>query len=88
MSAKSVKSLSDFLSGPVARRISLPGRVVIRRGELTLSELGVATAEGSVQVNSKPICELVVGGQVVASGEINERDGEYYFVAQKETHDE
>ena len=87
MGAKRAGTVDAFLDGPVARRIAFPGRVVIRRGQMTLAEFrGMATA-GEVTVSGSPLCELEIGGEVIARGRIEEEDGEYYFVAQEESNE-
>jgi hypothetical protein len=84
MSAKANSKLDTFLDGPVAGQIAFPGRVVIRRGVMTLADYGSMAAEGFITVLAKPVCELELGGEVIARGEIEERDGEYFFRAREE----
>ena len=81
--------VESFLQGPVARAIRLPGKVVLRRSETTLDRYRRGVAEGSIQLDGPEVCELVVGGVVIASGVVvQDDDGEYYFKVRKEEIDE
>ena len=85
MSAKAANKVEAFLGGPIASRIEFPGRVIIRRGEMNLAGFRGMVARGEVSVAGRPLCELEVGGQVIAKGRIEEHDGDYYFVAREES---
>ena len=85
MSAKATNKVEAFLGGPIARRTEFPGRVIIRRGEMTLAGFRGMAARGEVAVSGEPLCELELGGQVIAKGRIEEHDGDYYFVAREES---
>ena len=87
MGARTDKAgLTDFLQGAVARQISLEAEVVVRRQRLTVDQLRAALDRGDLQLESDSLCQLEVGGQVLAVGQIEQHeDGEYYFVADKES---
>jgi hypothetical protein len=87
MSAKAANKVDQFLAGPIAGRIAFPGRVVIRRGEMNLAGFRGMAAQGEVTIEGKPLCELELGGQIIATGKIEEKDGDYYFVAQEESNE-
>jgi hypothetical protein len=87
MSAKAGNGVDSFLAGPVAGRIEFPGRVVIRRGQMNLAGFSGMVAHGEITVPGKPVCELELGGQVIARGRIEEDGGEYFFVAQEESNE-
>jgi hypothetical protein len=85
MSARSTGKVEAFLHGPLARRIEIPGRVIIRRGEMNLVTFRGMAGGGEIALSGKPLCELELGGQIIATGKIEEEDGEFYFVAQEES---
>ena len=41
--------------------------------------MGAAIASGMVEIDAKPVCELVVGGELVARGEIITENGARAF---------
>ena len=74
-----------FMNGPVGQGIRLPGSVVVRRGTMSLAQYREAAASGALTLEAPAICDLELGGQVIASGTIvSGDDGEMYFVATKE----
>lgn len=82
-SREEVDTVERFLAGPVAGQIRLPGRVVVRRTKLSLEEFESAD-RGTVEFDAPPVCELEVGGVVVATGTIRDEGGERWFVATEE----
>ena len=72
------KFLSD---SPLAEKIKLPATVVVHR--TSLCPLDVKSIRGSGVYGPIPekeeICELHMGGQLIARGRIVKRRGEYYF---------
>ena len=87
MSAKSTDKVEAFLKGPLAGRIEIPGRVIIRRGEMNLAAFRGMASRGEVTMPGEPLCELELGGQVIATGRIEEHDGGFYFVAQEDSNE-
>jgi hypothetical protein len=67
---------------PLARRTTLSARLVLRRGHLTPRQLLALRERGEYRLD-RPVAwaELEVGGQVLAEGEIIEREGKRYFRA-------
>ena len=65
----------------IAKRVKLPGRVIIQRTRLSPRELAVLRDRNSYGPITKreEICELEVGDQLLARGKIVRRHGEYYF---------
>jgi len=73
-----------FLSESViARRATVPAKVVFRRTRMTPGEIGTALDSGELTLVGQPVCELVAGGTVIAEGQIVERDGRHYFEARE-----
>lgn len=64
----------------VARRTRLPARLVLRREHLTPRQVLALQERGEYRMDG-PVAwaELEVGGQVLADGEIVEREGKHYF---------
>lgn len=78
--------ITEFLStSPIAKRAQVAARVVFRRTKMSPRELQEGFAAGTMDLGGDPICELVAGGQIIASGEIVEKDGAYYFKAKENT---
>ncbi|MEE8440890.1 MAG: hypothetical protein V3S41_04145 [Spirochaetia bacterium] len=78
--------LEQFLSESViAKRATVPARVIFRRARMTSGELGRALEANEVTIGGQPECRLVAGGTVIAAGEIVERDGRYFFQAKEST---
>jgi hypothetical protein len=50
---------------------------------MTPGELGRALEAGEVGLGGEPVCEFVAGCTVIATGEIVERDGRYFFQAKE-----
>jgi hypothetical protein len=85
MSGRSTDKVEVFLNGPIASRIQIPGRVIVRRGKMSLAGFRGMTAQGEIATDGEPLCDLELGGQVIATGRIEEQDGEFYFVAQEDS---
>ena len=76
--------LEEFLSESIiAKRATVPARVVFRKAQMTPGKLSRALESSEVVLGGEPICELVAGGTVIATGEIVERDGRYFFQAKE-----
>jgi len=76
------ESMAEFLaSSSAAQRIKLPARVVLHRTVLTPREIArIKSGERTLSPDSdEAVCELEVGGQVVAKGRIVRRRGRYQF---------
>ncbi len=75
-------SVRDFLSkSPLANRIKLPTRIVVQRTQVSSGRLVQIKKDGSYGPVPKEeeVCELEVGGQVIARGKIVRRRGEFFF---------
>ena len=76
--------VSEFLStSAIAKKAKVAARVVFRRAQLSPRELQHGFVSGSVELSGKPICELIAGGQIIARGEIIEKDGTFHFKAKE-----
>lgn len=74
--------ITEFLeSSPIARNTQLPGCVVLKRFRMSLAELSAVKTEGTFDagVVDSALCELEIGGQVVATGSVYRRRGRAYF---------
>ena len=77
-------NLDQFLKkSPLANRIKLEGKVVVHRTRLRPRDIAGFRQQGFYQVQEAETCTLTIGSQIIASGKIIERDGEYYFVPSK-----
>jgi hypothetical protein len=64
----------------VARRTTLPARLVLRREHVTPRQVLALRERGEYRLDRPVVsAELEVGGQVLAEGEIIEREGRRYF---------
>ncbi|MFW6261511.1 MAG: hypothetical protein ACOC6J_08005 [Spirochaetota bacterium] len=73
-------NLEAFLKdSPVARRAHADARIVVRRFTAAPREVEAAIESGRVEIDAEPICELVVGGTLVARGEIITEEGSSRF---------
>jgi hypothetical protein len=69
-----------FLSeSPIALRIPADARIVIRRFEASSRDVEAAVETGRVEIEAKPMCDLVVGGETLAHGEITTDGGASRF---------
>jgi hypothetical protein len=73
--------LRRFLEeSPMASRVSLPTRVIVRRFRLGPDEVGSIVESGRLMSGDEGrACELEIGGQRVAGGKIVKRKGEFFF---------
>ncbi len=74
--------LEEFLStSPLSRNVILPAKIVVQRTRMSASDIALIKKEGSYRPapSSQQICELFVGGQLLAHGRIVKKKGEYYF---------
>jgi hypothetical protein len=73
--------LMRFLEeSPIASRVSLPTRIILRRFDLGPDEVGGIVESGRLKSgDERRICELEIGGQRIAAGRIVKRRGEFYF---------
>ncbi|MBN2441434.1 MAG: hypothetical protein JXJ04_08805 [Spirochaetales bacterium] len=74
--------LTNFLtSSSVAKKVKLPGRIVIHRGAYSLSEIASMKQAGEYRPISREeeVCELEVNGVVIARGKIVKKAGDYFF---------
>ena len=73
-------NLETFLKNSrVARAVRAQARVVVRRFEGSPHAVETAMGSGRIEIEAKPICELVVGDTLVARGEIITEDGASRF---------
>ena len=75
-------SLEGFLNdSQIAGRIELAPRIVVQRDSLTPRELLEIRRRGKLDPipEEEQICELEVGGEVLARGKIVSRRGRAYF---------
>lgn len=76
--------LEEFLSeSTIAKRSAVPVKVVFRKVRMTSGKLNRALDVNEVTIGGRPECELVAGGTVIATGEIMERDGSFFFEAKE-----
>ena len=73
--------LKEYLdTSPSAKKVKLAGRVVLQRTLLSPLELREVRARNAHAIPRKEaLCELEVGGRVIARGELVEKGGENYF---------
>ena len=75
-------NLESFLTGSAsAEKIGVNARIVLRRFSSTVQSVGDALVQGVVEIESPPVCELMVGDQLLARGEIRDIEGVSSFVA-------
>ena len=74
--------LNAFLNrSPAAEKVRVPGRIVVRRTELSPGELlNLRLKKTSLEVRERDmICELEIGGQVIAKGTVVRKNDAHYF---------
>ena len=64
---------------PIAKRVRLAARVVIYRDRLSVRDVVGIRESGKYCPEAEAVCELEVGGQVLARGEIVEHEGHPTF---------
>ena len=73
-------SFGAFLKeSSIAKLVELAGRVVLHRDHLRVRNAAEIREAGRYCPASGPVCELEVGGQVLARGEIVEEEGRTMF---------
>ena len=75
-------TLGSFLKGsPIAERVRPEARLVLQRTRLSLVELAAVRQAGKYGPipDRHSVCELEVGGQVLARGKIVRKRGAYYL---------
>lgn len=74
------KDFDAFLEkSAIAKNVRLAGRVVLNRDALCVREIAEIEQAGKYRLSAEPICELEVGGQVLAHGEIVDHEGGQAF---------
>ena len=72
--------LKDFLEqSPIAERVSLASRIVLRRLSLAPGAVDEIVDNHSFAPEGGEVCELEVGGQCIARGMIAHRRGKRFF---------
>ena len=76
---------SFLQDSPLARRIKLPARIIAQRTSLSPGELMQIKEQGEYGPvpSGEQICELKVGGVVIARGKIVKKRADYYFKIQE-----
>ena len=76
------EELSRFLAeSPLAGKIRLPARVVVRRTRLSPHDVNAVKAAGVYGPIPKDaeVCELEIGGRRIAQGTLVKKRGAYHF---------
>ena len=76
------RALQVFLeSSPIAERVHVTPRVILRRTEKKVADLQAQLEGGTVRLEDLggEVCELEVGGQVLAKGRLVRRKGKCWF---------
>lgn len=68
---------------PAIAGVPLPARVRVARTTLSAAELAEARAAGVLEAQPLQSVELVVGGAVVATGALKEKDGKTVFTVEE-----
>ena len=80
------ENLKSFLeNSPISENIKLDSRIIINRTNLTPLDIFNIKQEKEFLTIRKDseICELEVGGQVLATGKIISKKGKYFFKVKK-----
>jgi hypothetical protein len=73
-------NIQRFLEeSPIAERIALPTRVVVKRLTLRPEGLSGIIESGSFTPSGEDVSELEIGGEVVARGTIVQKRGRRFF---------
>jgi hypothetical protein len=76
----SMKSVKVFLEdSPIAENVRLESRVIIHRNVLSPRDLVKIKGKEEYIASGDEVCELEVGGQILAKGKIVRKRGEYFF---------
>ncbi len=65
---------------PIAEKARVDARIVVRRFNVPAGSVRNSIRNGSIAANTAPVCELVVGGVVLGSGEIRNEGDSTVFV--------
>ncbi|MFP4551825.1 MAG: hypothetical protein ACLFNT_13550 [Spirochaetales bacterium] len=75
-----MEQLEQFLTNsPIAQRVAVDARIVMRRFQASPRELERAMNEDLLSIEGKPLYELIVGETLVARGEIITESGASRF---------
>ncbi|MBA7682456.1 hypothetical protein ES703_90806 [subsurface metagenome] len=71
----------SFSNSPVAEKVKLDTRIVLHRTRLSPEDMAVIrqSKEYGPIPREQEVCELEVGGQVIARGRIIRKKGAWYF---------
>lgn len=73
-------TIEEFLSAsPIARKAHLSSQIVFRRTSLSLVDVARGREAGEIRIKSEPLCELEIGGVIVALGELVVQEGRRMF---------
>jgi flagellar motor switch/type III secretory pathway protein FliN len=76
------KTLKVFLeSSPVAERVQVTPRVILRRTEMKAADLRAQLEGGAISLEQlgEEVCDLEVGGQVLARGRLVREQGKCWL---------
>lgn len=76
------QSLQTFLNtSPISKKVKIKGKVVLQRKKMTARDIVSIRQNKTYGVipEKEKVCELELGGQVLAYGKIIKQKGEYYF---------
>jgi flagellar motor switch/type III secretory pathway protein FliN len=76
------RALRIFLeSSPIAERVHVTPRVILRRTEKKVADLRAQLEAATVRPEDlgEEVCELEVGGQVLARGQLVRKQGKCWF---------
>jgi hypothetical protein len=72
--------LKKFLEeSPMASAVTLPATVIVHRQKLSPASVGRIMEQGSFAPAGEEVCELEVGGKLIARGKIIRRGGASWF---------
>ena len=73
-------SVKKFLEeSPMASAVTLPAAVIVHRQMLSPAAVGGIMERGSFTPSGEDVCELEVGGKLIARGRIIRRGGASWF---------
>jgi hypothetical protein len=76
------ENIKLFLAkSPMAEKIKLPARVIVHRTRISPGDILGIKARGHYGpvYEDEEVCELEIGGQVIASGKIVKKGRHYFF---------
>ncbi len=75
-----MEDVRKFLEvSPIASVISLPSTVIVHRQKLNPADVGSIMEAKSFTPSGEDVCELSIGGRLVARGKMIRRRGKTYF---------